>query len=673
MNSILDSSSLIHVANGMQIGINLGVEKNSEDSIKQGKSYALSGVNQFTQISIAFADLQTVVSHVSKLATLAYTITGLMLVTLGTEIAAVVDHYDQDFFGRKIEQYAGKGVNNFLKTKIYPFFRENGGNLAHVMATTTAVAKCALGLEKEGAATLLFLTIGYLDRKGYLPERVSRFYNKQMVVIAQVAGFILGSPFVKVIRAIQLSVVILPYLLNKIKYPADARMCHYMASQGILYPSLQEVDYRPGMQVKKAPPLTCNQILSFIDREDDKPLYVNPSHVSVRPNLKVDAKNVEYQTLLSLFDSIEWNQSHLNALIANIEQDERYLSEKKEKRALVSSEDYRQWSRAQLVNFVDNISGKKRPKGSLEGIELLRDDTRFCIKHLTDLSEKLKAERKGSPEAQAIQNELTDMILTFSIEGGDYCVAAMRRVVKQVKTSILATQHSEGIDLEGRISYALAHRRQQIAENVANQMFRKNPFVAKAVQADIHYINAGMVAFMNGLGVDMEHVEQDNAVEQAPILQAIITVAVPFFRASFWQHAYPKELDKSIFYWLKKEEGPDQAPPGAGLFAKTKLFFRNVSKLYFGSFHDIKAVFAADYSINAITDTFDNLLKQKAISNQELIGWWDKHLINFNEEEQEAIREAMADGMFTLCEDGTSQVSKQWLQIMLVEMGILKF
>lgn len=768
-------SSLIPVANGMYPIVMIDQAQNENDTVKQGKNYLLASKPQMILLSAIFTNLQSITPLWTNRSGLVNgTLTIATITTTIVAISSVADYYLGLYISPYIERVIGARTNNFLKHSVYPILLDHSGNLAHVAAAGVSIAKYALGNQKEAITSFVFLGIGYFDRKGYLPFRVSAFYNKQLAIVASVAGFILGSPLTKFVCAIDICFKVLPVILDRLKFIVDAGVCNRMGKAGIHYPSLYSLESGPNVKRNK-PILTKDEFLNF---KDNTPLYINPSHIADKPNIDVNTKDVKYDSLLTMFDAIDWKDEQASsALVARLKQDERFLDALKKEEIqgvkdifeiistldaitlhestinrlkeasneeavksilmsnkfllvnivktnrsingfvdlleteiknlestlannirykknakitdIMTDEEKKilvQWTRNQLACFIDNLSGKKRPKGALDGYNETQNTGVLCIKHLQNISEQLKS----NPD-KMLSAELQDNILKLSIEGGDYCVVAITRVVKEMFTTFVSTTNSEGVDLKGRISFSLSKKRQEIGQELSRLLLSTRPGMQEMVNGDVHYIHTIIVSFFRGLGIDMTDMETDLAVEKSPITEAITTVLFPFARAGFWYNAYPSnDLSEDSMVTLdefigKFERKFNNLPRNDTFIQKTKKLWGVVKEGYLEAFGVAQSFLKDTYTKDVLIEAFESMIKLKAISNQDMTNWWQNYIVELGGDDandtiaQHIYGSLMYDGddtsipgMITLDENGKTTYSRKCLEIMLLEMGFLQ-
>jgi hypothetical protein len=777
-------SNIRPVAEGMYPIVIIDRAQNENDTVKQGANYFLAMKPQIVLIGSIFTNLQS-------LKPLWTNYTGLVNITLTiavitatiTTISSVADYYLGKYISPYIERAIGADANSFLKRSVYPILLDHSGNLAHVVAAGVAVAKYAFGNQAEAITSFVFLGIGYFDRKGYLTFRVSAFYNKQLALVSSVAGFILGTPLTKLICAFDIFFTVIPVVLDRLKLIVDAYVCNRMGKAGIHYPSLYSLG-NSANSTRNRPVLTKEEFLNlvkegFTDFKGNKtPLYINPSHVADSPKIDGNTDGVEYGSLLTLFDTIDWkNEESFNALLANVKNDERFLDTMKKgktkgiedifeiidtldaiklcentirkfnnldifsdqdaavmdilmsnkfliaialkkvgsnpinflseeinnlKKKLIDNPRFKegskgidmmteeeknfliQWTRDQLACFVDNLSGKKRPQGSVDAYHETQKTGLLCIKHLQNLSEQVKS----NPEEKMLSIEFQSNILKMSVEGGDYCVVAITRVVKEMFTTFVSTTDSEGVALKGRISFSLSKKRQEIGQELTRQLLATRSGMQEMANGDVHYINTIIVSLFQGLGIDMSDMNRDLAVDKSPITEAIVTTLFPFARTGFWHNAYPASesfaITKEDFMCEVNRKINDR--PADTWSEKLKKYWEIAKETYVDAFRLAHSHLKNTYTTDVLVDAFDSMIQLKAISNEEVTNWWENYVKEHGGDDDDATMmqhiygsDAFGDsdvlvipGMITTDKKGETIYSRKCLEIMLLEMGFLQ-
>ena len=304
----LSFASLAPFANGIANGANLSVFKHRENTVKQGKNYILSVIPKTAQAYFALnvvSDMAKTLTNRVKLVAVSTVV--LSIASLGLNVlAAIYKHNYYKFLVEKIHSTTGFKLSDKpspLMGRVYDFVAEHSGDLCQIVAVVCSVAQFILGQQKEAISTMLFLGLGFIDRQGYLPARVSGFYNQYIPIIGSLAGVVVGSPLTKIICTIDVVCRVAIPVFSYFQKIFDGIFHGRMANRELHYPTLKEVE--PSAEAPATMlSLTKKQILEF---NPESHLYVNPSHAQRSPSLNLNVGDVKVNALLTLFDGYKWD------------------------------------------------------------------------------------------------------------------------------------------------------------------------------------------------------------------------------------------------------------------------------------------------------------------------------------------------------------------------------
>jgi len=739
--------------------------KKSEDTITQGKNYVLAAPQVLVQTNIAFSQLAEVISkiaaiHPSGIITFSlslFTSFPARLTMVVTVVFSALHRNDQfknfsEKYNDILKQYQPSlipyiGLNSDvspLKDKIFIFISTHSGNISQVVVTICAVAKYALGAEKEAISTLVIMGIGYMDRKGILPERVSVFFNDNLTNIANVSTIIFGSPLQKVIGLINLSLSS-GIIMQKISCMIDNRVVNFFASHGIFYPTLESLEKKEDPSSKAK--LSAKDILNF---DETKPTRVDSSHV--RRGVSVAGNsNAEFKTLNTLFNKIGFEGYALTRMVSKIQSDDRFIKEfltksevtkkllsdnltpKGEKlweSALSKSKEldfetlepiYKQikpeskaiWEKAlfeygkiQLGLFVENISGKKQPKGDLSGIIKTREACKTVISFMEDQHKILEDQVSDEKIKRFAKLHVQNLLSTLLVEGGDYCVTGIEGAVRACMDAVLQENGGNGT-VQGRLDVMAQNARNHLFGQMYGLVTDKNFNAAfEFIQAsDRHTFNQLKSVYGAGLGLDLSAAQNDKAIEIAKFDSLLIPTLYPISRIPFWNTDLSVEeaTEKLKTASIKLTHGVNSiseiyknnsksnwkliravqktiaiAPKALELFGNSLIPISLCGIIEFNN----KTDFA--YNEKMLITRAKEMIDQKTITISDYTDWWREYVIKVSNGDENLKDELMleilynpTDGFmkptFDIKGNITGQiVNEKYLKIMLIEMGFLK-
>ena len=475
----------IHAYTNVLVGASLGYEtlklKAQEDEIKQGKNYYLSAFPQALQLSYLGAIVlkiqsvfkQTSVFHPLKLLC---NIGPILAIPFGF-LNAAVKHHDYESLA-KVYNSKRWALIKLPKTlyswvsKPLAFLAEYGGDVIQVAIIASSVALIGLGQAAYGGAILTALTYGYIDRKGFIPRKVSLFIERYMPMISTLGVLAGGTLLARVFVAMSVSSVLAPFSVHRyLQQRVDAIARFILRIQG---PSLKEMDAPVVKNMKMSYEEICQILESHaVDYE------VNPAHCS-KPAICLDQlpSNKKFEHFLKLFDTIKWEQ-HYSLIVHKLKDDDRFIDflrtnstfknkpeltfedisaciEELAKKSKMSKEKYAvAWVRQEMATFVDILQGKRRAQGMQHDLAEAIEPCEKILAYLLTLNQSV---------------ELEDALLKLAIEGGNYCALGIKRASNEILRGILLTRkgketkHDNPDDYEPQLLQALQNRRHHIVQ-----------------------------------------------------------------------------------------------------------------------------------------------------------------------------------------------------------------
>lgn len=315
------------VANGVGTGGSMSEYANNEATIKQGRNYLLASVAQQAQLTFFYNDLLKFIkdfgTKFSSSMSNVVTPRTANWVVFGAGIACTLGAFIRDSEGSNGKSWWDVPSNFFrnnlsernfkhLQTAAY-YTTEYLGKATLVGTAAIACFKLYYGSTVEPVTTLAMLAIGELDRRGYLPQRVSMVLNRCMPIVAAAALIVSTNPLlVKVFAVVLIVNEIAEPILNYFKYHIDDYVSKKYNEIGISYPSLREVEkeqknFVPG-QV-----FTLQKFSDYLEGKDEfanKDLHcvVDPTHVTRSSKILFDIAGINnFNELLTYYDSIDWS------------------------------------------------------------------------------------------------------------------------------------------------------------------------------------------------------------------------------------------------------------------------------------------------------------------------------------------------------------------------------
>lgn len=370
------------------------------------------------------------------------------------------------------------------------------------------------------------------------------------------------------------------------------------------------------------------------------------------------------------------------------------------------------WATQQLDCFIQNISGKKTPKGDLSGMPQIRQSCQISIHYLNAIAAIIDKPETSEQDRKKLSVKMQDMLIKFAIEGGDHCVQAIDRVVRENLDDALLSNDSgrDATPLMARLDIGM----KQLRLNWANAFYYSTkkimPSFTQAIDPnDIHIFNEFMRLWGQGLGLDLSAALRDKTVRTTPLAEQVTPIIASQARNAFWQGAYTAKptshtdenaqivLVTLMIQSMEKITNRVSAkarslPSWSWSWSSTKAylsFMKGVLSaiksifvgMYISSFEAAKSLAPHSYDAKSITEQAMGMIgPYMMISNKEYSEWWQRktaEIAGDNEdlctELQTQLVDIFGEGLFTQDPDTKdSKLNMKYVELMLLEMGFLK-
>lgn len=463
----------------------LSVLKRKEDTLRQGYSYLLTSVCQLGQIYFASKQFDVLLKARNCSSSSSFYQT-----TIFCAVPAII-----------INWAAKKDIKNPLLNRTLYFLHDNIGTLCQIVSVVTAVALLQLGSTVFASTSLLFLTLGYIERSRILPLYCRAIIHQIGFITGTLSLLIVGDPLDKCISAINLIGEIANYCLVSKKSAMSIQKQLINSEEEISYLSILDMDNILNSPVNH---LTNNTIdikynladLIRVLKEREK-IEINHQHLLIDP--LPPTVNEDITNLNAYFENIDWNKE-LPVLRKKLASDERWIkryapegwnqqygldknnSLKDNQTVNLFSSDKApeiQYLRKQLHILVDSIKEKKILHGEPHSYENLHNYLKM-ITHL--IEEQPIIERVG-------------IFMKLGIEGGEYCGSGLYRSIEEIYSGLLAqTDRFKNVfSFKQRLLISLQQQRFKIFQNFylhTIKIWNSIPIIGRFIDpTDIHFFN----------------------------------------------------------------------------------------------------------------------------------------------------------------------------------------
>lgn len=574
----------------------------SEATVRQGRNHNMVASLQSSQINMALNQ-------------------GLILCRLqGIEISSSILLAKQiiALSPYAIAYIANRSDLSLRTRRIINLFQDHIGKITLAITLISTASFFMFGYALASATTVIYLGIGVLDRKGYLPNNIRNIISQTGFFVTNITSLFNSDSLTKFFATIDLVSTVVNYYFDfKIK---KLKQAGQFVERSLTHPPIPPTP---------VPPL----LLSDIDKLK---LKVNKCHVH-NPLLPPIKKGVDINELLEFNKKVDWSK-HQHVLNRKLATDARWTQV-----GILESNTPQEYFNKCLKNFVTSLKDHKILVGQPDSYEKLE---KYCLFITQELRNK---------------DEITivDTLLEMGI-GGDYCGTDYFRIIEE-RVSLLLN-HVEGLPLDLRFLICLQNYRIEIWHLFYTFLWSSNFWINLHSQFtdknDIHNHNLMLKILGVGKewGLPQEGAENDRVSHLTPSTEYLTSLLSASYRHAFWNKSKPVktttiEVNKTL------------PPPEKWKFWKTYHVRKEMINL-------------PAYTTDSIVDLLTNEIgKKNSIPKILVYEWWEKWIQrqNLSDEEKESsvsdlYQKAFLNGV-PMELDG--KINKKFLKAMLLEMGIL--
>lgn len=493
-------TSGMNLLGGYSTGYLYTQNKFLEDEARQGKNYYMSALSQRGQLILAGG----IVSKLSgialretanKVVAICCSIFSLISIPICLSFAIVKQgHYET----------ASTTINSIIPyfqlpqelgnrtIEVMSFLAEHTGDMTRVAVVVGSVALIALGHSIFGGAVLIALGYEAIDRRGFLPRKVSLFVETYMPTVSLFGLLAVGNLPNRVFSAIVLPSHFFPSFSNFIHVKTDwvfsQKVFPYLARKRPGFISEHELEFFKEVSLEEInSPLKNRKNLSFegiqnILNSPSASFKVDPAHMSKFATDQIAPKtDDDFDKLLHNFSTVNWKNKY-TLIVGKLRHDERFIhyvsDECKENDLKKISKDFDHYvgllaqkahidKHVFLANYlkgefeilVEILKGKKRVTGSQQDLETAIHNCAKIIPYLEKLLE----------ENDTIQYE--DVLLKLGVEGGNYCARGIKRASNEICSSYRAS--SKEVDPDANYETKLRQGTERLRLRIVEQMFQR--------------------------------------------------------------------------------------------------------------------------------------------------------------------------------------------------------
>lgn len=728
------ASIVSQAAQGFQFPYSLHISKKAEDAVLQGGNHTLAIPSQLSQLAVLFSQYNILLSLMgNSFSKLALRGGGGILfggACVHTVLAAGYVDGKYSIIKRGYDFVAERlCLPNFLsgeiggmRSEIYRKMSDNLGKCVQVAAVIAILADAILGFYLRAVAALTTFAIGVLDQNAYLPSRVSVFVNGYLPIVGYFASVFLGSPLQKAVALTNIAGFSLS-LFSKARHFVqdflDERVREAFHREGVDYPSLREMrELRsPREDPNRPAKLTVDQIRNF---DDTAPLLVDFEHIVITPRVCFCRESEGFQPLRfnDLFAFIDWSREEkfriLERKILNDNRWREYVHASEERRQFVENRSAHfqewksyaiDWAKEQMNLFAQNMTGRRLPKGNLKGFESIKNTAASLMRFLVRMRESIDEEGESFSEEERRKRVVfyEDILLRLAIEGGDYCVQGLERVVRESIDQCMFGG-AVGGNFKERILMLLEMKRERSFDFLYYNL-SKIPYVGGFFDFmdgnDVHAYNYFKKNLTPGLSPFSDEALMDVSGESGWGM-TFFSPILPHLRIGYWSGAYfssyshIQRLQEGIY--SMRRNALEQISQEGGRLGAVKRLAARVRKLFFDCWKNIllggmdvrlmsfeadvlernyareiqgNPVYRQSVILNAIKESFGHIF-----SMQDYIGFWEDYVRRIPHMKEKEKQDFLWETLENISDYDFMKrkhiLSDKYLKIMAIEMGILK-
>lgn len=603
LSSLPSWSSTEPFFRGLSNGLLFYQARSQEITVLQGRNHFVAALSQMMEATIAF-------DHVTR-ALKAYDLTQphqrLAYLNFGVPIG--------------LAYLASREISNLYVRKVVNLAQAHVGSLCLVATIASNVALFAIGQQLIAGTTLVYLGIGFLDRRNLLPERVHQILDKGGHVVGSITGLVFGGNFVRLISVIDIVMTTYNVYLSYRNPNPDP----------VIIPEAQPLTLPP---VAETPVSVSRQDLTTLNEYSLR--EVNRSHLN-RNLLPTIREGITLDRLTELADAIPW-ENHRAVIHAKLEDDERW------REIAAGTMDEIAYFRQNLQKLVNGIKNHEILQGRPQNFQMVEA-------YLLYLAQEL-----GNQDAMT----QADYLITLGIEGGEYCGPGAFRVIEELFSNMIS--HTAGLPLEWRVLASLQQERVSIFQQIFDNFWKTSPqtqFYKNFMNMnDIHNYDTMMNATQAGprFGIPHQGALNDEAAYISPSIEIMFKPLSYILDRTFWQGSEMK---------LWHIESNRDLNPGESW--KVWRWYKNI----------IETIWVHPYDQYAILTRLNSTIGTAQIPKADIYAWWQNWI-----ERQElsvAEKEAMQEELMMFAsingeclETPQGEIETKFLIAMLQEMGVLK-
>lgn len=491
---------------GLKLGGLMNGALEEEDTYRQGRHHFMTAINQILEWGLALE--QT--TRYLRAANLNYSLAGWYVARIVVPVG--------------IAFLASRQIRILHINQAANFVQNHWGKVSFVALTAASVGLLILGHTMLAATTLIYLSIGVLNRHNFLSPSVQKVIHQADFLIGNLTGLYLGGRFVRIICTLNLVLATVEKYFEHQRLTAEKEKNTEEWSPPQASKALNKMEEESDEDDDDFSTLMSLDELAIL--ENDLLCPMHKSHVHRKTLPPVD-EAVQIDDFLDLCEQIDWSK-HAHVLIKKLAKDKRWLEV-----GQFESEPAEYFER-NLRHLVESIKNRDILEGKPASYEMLEYYCRFIAQELKEQDEMTQA----------------DMLIWMGVEGGEYCGTGKFGIIEEVYENLLS--QASGLPLETRVLACEQQERQRVWQSIYQHIWKSSPLAQLfGYMSDVNAIHNGNV-FINlvqagqKFGIPYQAAKNDRAAIVDPVTHYIAFTFVDQIEGCFWEGGFIAQCYLSI-------------------------------------------------------------------------------------------------------------------------------
>lgn len=558
-------ASLNPVVQGLKLGGLMNQSIEQDDTYRQGRHHFITAINQIVEGNLALEQMARY-----------FRATGVNHSLLGMHAASVVvPIVVAHLASRQIHFCQISAGANFIQT------HWNKVTLVTLVAATAGLF--TVGQTALAATTLIYLSIGILNRNNFLFPALQKVIHQANFFIGNSTGIYLGGNLVRCVSALNILTKVVTHAVKayfdecknneaemKLKKEKETKILSDIEAGDL--DDDAEIDDISGTQIN---------LSELKELSHDKPCPIRQSHIKKLPLPYVD-ESVHIQDILKYYDLIDWSK-HKHVLAHKLSKDKRWLEV-----GQFAFSDPLEYFKINLFNMIKSIQNHSILEGKPGSYEMLEFYCRFIAQELKGKDDMTQA----------------DTLIALGVEGGDYCGTGKFGIVEEIYESFLS--QAEGLSLETRILACEQQERQRIWQNIYHMMWKITPPIQLfGYMSDVNAIHNANV-FINlvqageKFGIPHQAAKNDQSAGINPLVHYFAFLLVARIEKCFWKG----DVVPQCYLAIEKSEAKDWWKAWKWVHLK------------------YEHIYCSPYNEDAILERLNKTIGTPQIPKSDIYQWW---------------------------------------------------